>query len=124
MPKIRLLKSGEVSEQSIHKATIQWARLHPTIAPYVIHIPNEGARTGRYGNLLKDLGMRPGVLDILIALPRHDYHGAWIELKSRLGILSEAQKEFIADMRKENYFTAVCYSLDEAIATMDWYCFK
>lgn len=123
MHKIKYLKSGAMSESSLQKAVIQWANLHPNLRGFVIHIPNEGKRTSHYGKNLKDMGMRRGVSDLFIALQRHGYAGAWIELKSKDGILSEDQKEFLDLMAVQGYFTRTCYSLDEAIKIIDGYCF-
>lgn len=124
MQRIKLLKDGEISEATIHKTAIQWARAHPIIHRRIIHIPNEGKRTGRYGNHLKSLGLLPGVWDLFVMLARHGFHGAWIEIKSKHGTLSPAQKLFGEEQRQEGYFTAVCYSVDEVIRTLDWYCLK
>ncbi len=120
---MKTLKSGHISEESIHKTVMAWVRLHPILKGLVLHFPNEGRRSERFGRLLKDLGMRPGVSDLLIAMPRHGFGGAWIELKSINGILSPLQKEFLEDMSQQNYFTSVCWSVDEAIQTISWYCF-
>lgn len=124
MPRIKVLKSGAISEESIHKTVMEWVRAHPMIKKLVLHFPNEGRRTLRFGKLLQDMGMRAGVADLLIAMGRHGFNGAWIELKSARGIVSAAQKEFLDDMSQQGYFTAVCWSIDEAISTIDWYCFK
>jgi hypothetical protein len=123
MPKIKCLKSGEPSESYIQKSIMQWVTAHPVLRGFVIHIPNEGKRTSRYGKSLKDMGMRAGVSDLFIAMPRHGYGGAWLELKSKNGIVSEAQKEFLEDMAIQCYFTRVCYSFDEAFKTIQGYCF-
>ena len=117
------LKSGDVSESAIQKAVMEWVNLKPTIKNFIIHIPNEGKRSARYGKSLKDMGMRPGVADLFIAMARHECNGAWIELKSTNGVLTEQQKEFLHDMEEQNYFTQVCGSIESAIATIDWYCF-
>jgi hypothetical protein len=117
------LKSGDATESSIQKALMEWVRLRPSIAPFVLHIPNEGKRTYNYGRLLKSMGMRPGVADLFIAIPRHGFGGAWIELKSAKGRLSFEQEDFLDDMSQQNFFTKVCWSLDEAIETVSWYCF-
>ncbi len=117
-------ESNNISEAIIHKTVIQWATLHPYLRKKILHFPNEGKRTPQYGRFLKELGMRAGVADLLITKARHGYHGAWIELKSKDGKLSQVQKEFLEDMKEEGYFTDVCYSIDEAINTISWYCFK
>lgn len=120
----KTLKSGELSENSIQKTVMEWVRCDPVLRALVIHIPNEGKRTSRYGKSLKDLGMRPGVADLFIGMPRRGYGGAWIELKSKNGVLSDSQAEFLDDMAKQNYFTKICWSIDDAIDTINWYCFK
>jgi len=86
-----------------------------------MHFPNEGKRSARYGKLLKDMGMRPGVADLFITTARHGFIGAWIELKSINGKLSPVQKLFLEEMSQQNYFTATCWSIDEAIKTIAWY---
>lgn len=120
----KTLKSGELSESAIQKTVMQWANVHPLLRGFIIHIPNEGKRTSRYGKSLKDMGMRPGVSDLFIAMPRHGFCGAWIELKSKNGVLSDSQKEFIRDMIDQHYFTKICRSIEDAIDTINWYCFK
>ena len=111
------------SENSIQKAVIQWVNLQPRIKKFIIHIPNEGKRTKQYGKSLKDMGMRPGVSDLFIAMPRHNYYGAWIELKSKNGKLNTKQKNFMIDMMSQNYLTETCNSIEETIEFIKWYCF-
>ena len=121
MTRLKLLKSGDIPEESIHKTVIEWVRLHDKIKGLVIHYPNEGRRTERFGRLLKDMGLRAGVSDLFIAMGNHGFFGAWIELKSKHGHVSVLQKQFLKDMDEQNYFTSVCWSIDEAIHTISWY---
>lgn len=118
----QLLKSGALSEDSIHKTVMQWVKSHPYLSKLTLHFPNEGQRHARFGKSLKDKGMRAGVSDLLIAMPNHGFGGGWVELKSESGSLSKEQKEFLIDMEQQNYFTAVTWSLDEALAILMWYC--
>ena len=118
----RLNKNGWVSEQSIHLAVMEWVALYPSIFPYILHFPNESPRTPRYGRLLKKMGMRKGVSDLFIALPRHNYHGAWIEIKSEKGRVSPAQKVFLDQMKEVNYYGNITYGMDETIKIIKWYC--
>lgn len=122
MLRTALLKSGHVSEKAIHKAVIEWATAHPKLRGLVLHVPNEGKRTRSYGKLLKDMGMIAGISDLFIAMGRRGFYGAWIELKSCGGKLSISQKEFLFKMNQQNYYTAVCWSLEEAINIISWYC--
>ena len=123
----KVLKSGYLSEESIHSTVIDWVRKHPFFRinnrfRLILHFPNEGKRTLRYGKLMKDLGMRKGVSDLFIAMPCNGFGGAWIELKSETGRLGVEQKEFLEDMKSQNYFTAVCWSIEEAMNTISSYC--
>jgi len=119
----KILKSGNISEELIQKTVLQWIALYPDLKDVVIHIPNEGRRTARFGKLLKDMGMKSGVSDLFIAMGCHGFFGAWIELKSKNGSLSQSQKKFIESMRQQNYFAAVCHSIEDCIETIKWYCF-
>lgn len=114
----------EPSEEDIHLTVMEWVRCHPTIKDFVIHIPNQGKRSLRYGKLLKDMGMRSGVSDLFIAMAKHGYHGAWIELKQKKGRLSSEQKQFQIDMSEQSYYVTTCYSIERAINTIKWYCFE
>jgi hypothetical protein len=91
---------------------------------FVLHFPNEGKRDPKYGRLLQSYGMRKGVYDLLIVMPKWGFCGAWIELKTVEGILSKEQIEFGEDMKSQNYFTKVTYGLDEALQVIDWYVSK
>ena len=101
---------------------MEWVRLNYLIKPLVLHFPNEGRRTKRFGQVLKDMGMRPGVSDLFIAMASHEYHGAWIELKSTNGIVSVHQRQFLFDMSNEGYCVQVIRSIDECIEFIKWYC--
>jgi hypothetical protein len=110
------------SEDAIHLAVMEWVNLHPSISPYVIHIPNEGKRSFSFGKKLKKMGMRAGVYDLFIAIPKNGYHGMWLELKSRKGKLSKEQLQFCEDMGKQDYFPYVVYTIDDAIEIIKEYC--
>ena len=120
---IRLLKSGDMPEKVMHKAIMQLVRVHPLLKRIVIHVPNEGKRSVQYGHELNLMGMRAGVYDLFIATARHNYIGAWVELKSKNGKLRPEQMEFAKDMEEQNYFTKVCRSIEETIETINWYVF-
>jgi hypothetical protein len=118
------LKSGEASEESIHRALMEWVSINPLtkqFKDFFIHCPNEGKRSYSYARRLNAIGMRKGVADIFIAVPRRGYGGCWIELKSKKGKLNPDQERFLKDMSSHNYSTYVCYSFEEAVKTISWY---
>jgi hypothetical protein len=118
---ITTVQARMITENTIQKVVMSAIRAIPRLESLIFHIPNEGRRTYNYGRHLQSMGMRRGVADLFIALQRHGYGGAWIELKSAKGILSPVQKEFLHDMRQQQYFTAVCYTIEDAIKTISWY---
>ena len=113
---------GSLSEQSIQETVVQYLTVKG-FRRYIIFIPNEGARTLSYGTKLGKMGLRKGASDLFIAVARKDFHGMFLELKSANGKLRPSQREFLADMEEQKYFTAVCYSIDSAIEMIDFYLF-
>ena len=101
---------------------LDWLSLqHPTIRPYIFHIPNERKAKKISGYILKLMGVMPGVSDLFLAWPTGKYHGLFIEMKSGKGKLSESQKEFMAKMNKKDYLAQVCYSWEEAMKLITAY---
>ena len=81
----------------------------------IYHIANEGKRTRYTGSLLRLLGMRKGVPDLCIPLPRGKYHGFYIEMKSEAGKVTKEQTKWLKLLKNNGYATAICYGADEAI---------
>ncbi len=114
----------EPLEDEIHTTVMEWVNINPKTKKFAnlfIHIPNEGKRSYSYARRLQRLGMRKGASDLFIAYPAGLYHGAWIELKRRGGKLSEFQRAFLMDMESQGYFSAACYSIEEAMKQITWY---
>jgi len=116
--------SGETlaKEKDEHLSLMHWIRLQPNIAPYFIHIPNEGKRSPMYGSLLRFMGLKRGVSDFFYAYPCGAYSGLWIELKrKKLGVISQAQKTWIDLMLKVGYQAKVCYGWQDAVDCINIY---
>lgn len=118
-----MLKDNKIdpSEDDMQKAIIEWCAFNPPLNKLVIHIPNEGKRTKSYGAKMKSMGLKPGASDLFIMTAKRGYNGAFIELKSKNGRLSKNQKDFLEIANQENYFTAVCWSIEECIEAILWY---
>jgi len=57
-------------------------------------------------NSMKAEGLRPGVSDLFLAIPKGKYNGFFIEMKksgSTKSSVRENQLEFMADMRDQGY---------------------
>ena len=106
-------------------ALIAWRDLHARRYPelgLLVAIPNGGYRNAREAARLKRMGVRAGVSDYFLAVPRPPKEpggcdvicGVWIELKSPKGKLSPAQKQWFIEVERQCYGAVVCYGWLEA----------
>lgn len=83
------------------------------------HCPNEGKRSGKMAAILKRMGLKPGVPDIIIldtppAFPIQK--GAVIEMKRREdGKTSPEQEEWLEYFDNNSWVTGVANGIDEAL---------
>lgn len=113
------------TESIEQQAIIKWAlwseAAHPELK-LLYHVPNEGRRTRSAGARLKSEGLRPGVPDLCLPVPRGPYHGLYVELKRVRGTTpSDAQKEWLLALHAQGYCTTWCRGADQAIDIIKWY---
>lgn len=84
-------------------------------------IPNGGLRNRVVAAKLKAEGVRPGVPDMMLAMPREKYCGLFIEHKIKPNKPSEEQIEFIEHLSMQGYQVAVSYSYDETVKCISSY---
>lgn len=77
-------------------------------------IPNGGARSKATAGRLKAEGVRPGVSDLFLSVPKGCYHGLYIEMKAISGRASDEQKAWIAAAREYGYRAEVCFGAEAA----------
>jgi hypothetical protein len=82
------------------------------------HIPNGGARSKATAGRLKAAGVKAGVPDICLPVPRHGFHGLYIELKWGKNKATEEQVGWLGDLRAQGYYTAICYGFQPAMDTI------
>lgn len=112
---------NEAAEQ---EALFQWAELMRGRLPGIermYHCPNGGSRRPAEAARLKAQGVKPGVPDILLPIPRGGYHGLYIEMKCDDGRLSEDQKDWITALRAQGYAAGVCRGWRAAAAVIEKY---
>ena len=99
-------------EHAHQVALFQWADAVRPMYPdlrWMFAVPNGGARSPRTAGRLKAEGVRRGVPDVLLDVPRGQWHGLRIELK-RPGkhSTSAVQREWIEAYRERGYVAEVC----------------
>lgn len=101
----------------------QWPVLHDVI----YHVKNEGIKGSRgqqmaYGRKMKRLGVKAGVVDIVVDVPAGIWPGLRIELKPRdSGSLSQDQRRVLGAMNRQGYLAVMCKGADEAITVLKAY---
>lgn len=119
------LKNMKQSETTEQIKLFNWAKANENFVPelkLLHHVPNEGRRTN--GPVLKAAGMKPGVPDISLPVPKMGFHGLYIEMKFGSGKPTKAQKEFMELLRQQEYKTAIAYSAEEARTILRHYLAK
>jgi len=79
------------------------------------------ARAAAYISKLKAMGFRNGVSDIVIALPMHGYHGAYVEMKSGTGTATTDQKDWLRLMWRAGYWATVSKGFVQAKEDVELY---
>ena len=113
------------SEHQLQAAVIQWWRLahtHYSVPEFVLFaIPNGGARDAITGSRLKAEGVRRGIPDLMLAVPRVPLHGLYIEMKLPGNKLTGEQLLFREFVERNGYAHKTCYSSEEAIDAIKGY---
>lgn len=109
----------EADEQEL---LFEWADYatctYPELA-LLYHIPNEGRRSRSAGYELLKQGMRPGVPDNCLPIPRGGYGALYIELKRKRGSrTSEDQRAWVDALNRAGNKAVVCKGFDEAKAAI------
>lgn len=105
-------KSCEADEQC---KLIAWADVSAACGVYpelaLLHaIPNGGSRNKAEAAHLKRQGVRPGVPDLFLPVPKGKYHGLYIEMKFGKNKPTEAQKRWHRELVNQGYCVGVTYS--------------
>lgn len=110
------MERGEEREQA---RFIKWTHqpdvraLAPALR-WMFHCPNGGKRDAITGGQMRALGVKPGVLDLLMPVISGRDNGLALEFKSLTGLTSDSQDEWIAHLKAQNWLVLVVRSADEA----------
>lgn len=84
-------------------------------------VPNGGARDPITGARLKAEGVRRGALDLILAVPRKEHHGLFIEMKVGDNKPTSDQKLFIEYLNAAGYKAVAHWTADSAIKEIEGY---
>lgn len=107
-----------ITEEAVTVAVVEYCTLRGVP---VAHVPNEGKRSPQMGARLKKMGMQKGFPDLVIPLPRGNYHGLYIELKVGYNKTTADQKRWLTKLNANGYAATACWGTDEAINTINTY---
>lgn len=128
-------------EDSEQKALIQWAAVTRVPDPpserarmvgdYLFAIPNGGKRTRTEAARLKGLGVKEGVSDLLLPIPRRGCSGLWLEMKKPAEAfrtraeaeraVTDNQRSWVDLMGACGFAAVVCYGWDDARREIETY---
>lgn len=114
-------KTTEAQEQ---KSLIEWAKWQEKKYPelkLLYHCPNGGTRNKMEAANLKRQGVKAGVPDLFLPVPRSPKHGLFIEMKVGRNKCTDNQKKWIRNLLEQGYEVKVCYSCEEAIQVIKKY---
>lgn len=106
-----------MTEHDHQVALFHWASLAAGNYPELRRmyaIPNGGMRHRVVAAKLKAEGVKAGVPDVCLPVPRGGYHGLYIEMKKPGGKVSNSQKQWINWLQADGHLAVVCFGFEEA----------
>ena len=84
-------------------------------------VPNGGHRNIQTARNLKAEGVTSGVSDLLLLVPKREYHGLCVEVKTPVGRQSDNQKNWQRIIEAQGYRYEIVRSLDQFAELVGWY---
>lgn len=119
-----------MSEHAEQAALFRWAALASGVHPelrLLFAIPNGGARNKRTAWMLKAEGVRSGVPDVCLPVPKAESGALYIELKRSAtpgkprGRVSESQRDWLGALHAAGNTVAVAYGWEQARVVIERY---
>ena len=104
------------SEQQIQRALFDHLRLRAAPGVFAFHVPNGGYRKPIEAAIMKGLGVKAGVPDVIAI---HKGRVFALELKAEGGRATPKQLEAIAAMEAAGAYCCIAEGLDRALAVLE-----
>lgn len=108
-------KRCEATEQ---ERVMNWATFYAKDFPeleLLHHIPNGGSRNTLEAANLKRQGVKAGVPDLCLPVPRNGLHGLYVEMKWGKNTTTDKQDWWIDQLKRQGYEVTVCWTADAAM---------
>lgn len=112
-PKVRLSEAQEQCKLMAWAGHCLDAGIYPELE-WLYAVPNGGKRDRAEAAHLKRQGVKPGVPDLCLPVPRGEFHGLYIEMKVGRNKPTENQLAWILGLKRNGYAVMVCYGAKEA----------
>lgn len=111
------------TEHQEQVAVIKWFQsAYPEIKTRLFAVPNGSHKSRAAASKFMAEGLRSGVPDLCLPIPRHGFHGLFIEMKRvKGGTLSRQQADWLAFLGDQGYMAVVCKGAEAAIDTIKGY---
>lgn len=119
-------RHGSRPEQALQRSIIDYVRYAMSyngrpLTDWLFHVPNGGKRSAIEAAIMKGLGVKAGVNDLVLPIMAGGYGGLWIELKVENRNLTDAQMAFHQRLREGGQCVATCRTLGEATQELSLY---
>lgn len=111
-------------EQANCCALMEWCAVMLATLPdlrWLYHVPNGGKRGPIEAKIMKGMGVKPGVLDYHLPVPRKGCCGLWIEMKSDTGRLTAEQQVWREGLTELGHRVIVARHWQEAAEALEAY---
>lgn len=110
-----------MTEHDHQRTLIEWTaanrQAHPELR-LLFAIPNGGQRSKAAAGKLKAEGVKAGVPDLFLPVARWGFSGLFLEMKAGEGKPTKNQKRWLADLFREGYAWAICWTWEQAAQTL------
>ena len=100
---------------------LKMLKKYPFLDKLLFSVPNGGLRSKAQAGKIKAEGGKSGVSDIVLLYPSKEFHYLCIEMKFGTNKQSDEQKKFERRVDEHGGLYQVCYSSQDALATLQWY---